>query len=66
MTTITDNEIRKYLGHNGCECRVRVLPNGQVERYGSRDPFDRSKDFWAFMGWRQDIAREMQRIIDEV
>lgn len=60
MTTkITDKAIREHLGHNGVECRVRIARNGVVERYGSPLPTDRSKDFWPYMGTREDIAREM-------
>lgn len=58
--TISDKAIREYLGHCPSECRVRIKRDGNVERYGSPDLFDRSKDVWVFMGHRDDIAREMQ------
>lgn len=52
MAKITDRAIREYLGHNGVECRVRIGRDGRVERYGSPNTTDRSKDFWAYMGTR--------------
>ena len=49
---ITDKEIREYLGHNGHECKIRITEDGDVYRYGHRDPMDRSSDYWAWMGKR--------------
>lgn len=43
-------EIRERLGHNGIECRVKICRDGKVLRYGSPNPFDRSRDYWQFMG----------------
>ncbi len=57
--TPTDKAIREYLGHNGCECHVVIHMDGKITRYGSPDPFDRSKDYWAFCGYRDEITREM-------
>lgn len=56
---ITDKAIREYYGHNGHECRVRISRDGTITRHGSPDPFDRSKDFWAFIGTRDGAVREM-------
>lgn len=61
MTKITDKQIREFLGHNGHECTVRIRKDGTVERYGSPNPLDRSKDFWAYMGTREDVIREIKR-----
>ena len=67
----TDSEIREYLGHNGGECRVkisthslheRVAPNPSariIYRRGSPDIYDRTKDFWAYIGTVKDQIREM-------
>jgi len=46
---VTKKQIREYYGHNGQDCRVRITRNGEVLRYGSPDPFDRSKDYWQFI-----------------
>lgn len=51
---MTNKEIRRYLGHNGAECRVKIKRNGMILRHGSDDPFDRSQDYWTFMGWAED------------
>lgn len=63
MTTQeTDRKIREYLGHNGGECRVRVARDGSsVLRHGSPDPSDRGRDYWAWLGTRADVIREMRR-----
>ena len=57
---ITDKEIREYLGHNGHECKIRITEDGDVYRYGHRDPMDRSSDYWAWMGKRNEIAEEIE------
>lgn len=57
--TVTDKAIRKYLGHNGGECRVRITRQGVVYRHGARDPFDRSHDYWTVIGIRDDFVREI-------
>jgi len=69
----TDSEIRDFLGHNGGGCRVRisthslsdsVAPNPGdriIYRRGSPDVFDRTKDFWAYIGTVKDQIREMER-----
>jgi hypothetical protein len=60
MTKIPTNKtIREFLGHNGCECRVRIGRDGIVHRYGAPTPTDRSKDFWTIVGTRAEVAREM-------
>jgi hypothetical protein len=59
ISRITDNQIREALGHNGAECRVRIRRDGTVERHGSPTPTDRSKDFWAYLGTRDEIARDL-------
>ena len=56
---ITDKMIREYLGHNGVECKVRITRNGDVYRHGSPDHFDRSADYWAWIGYRDQIVAEM-------
>ena len=56
---ITDKEIMEYLGHNGGSCRVRIKRTGEVERYGSPYPLDRSRDYWHFCGWRDHIVDEV-------
>lgn len=58
----TDKRIRKWLGHNGYECRVKIKRDGTVWRYGACDPFDRSKDFWGYMGTRDEICDEIAQI----
>jgi hypothetical protein len=61
MTKITDKAIREFYGHNGVECRVRISRDGDVTRYGSPVPTDRSKDYWMTLGTRADAIREMAR-----
>ena len=61
MKNKTNQEIRKYLGHALPECRVVIHRNGEIERYGSPDPVDRSQDFWANMGTVEEIFAQMQR-----
>ena len=56
---ITDNDIRNYLGHDGDNCVVRIKREGSVWRYGSSDPFDRSKDYWHFIGMSIEIKDEI-------
>ncbi len=67
MTRAEESRIREHLGHNGAECRVRIHRDGRVERYGSPDPTDRSRDFWAFVGLFDEIfdedTREAVRIV---
>lgn len=57
--SITKRMVREHLGHNGMECTVRIKRNGEIHRYGSPDPFDRSMDYWQYMGTVIDIAREI-------
>jgi len=58
---ITNKEIREYLGHNGRECKVVIRRNGSVERYGSPNETDRSKDFWTYIGEIGDIRRRIEK-----
>tara|TARA_R110000787_G_scaffold229613_5_gene337174 strand:- start:2665 stop:2874 length:210 start_codon:yes stop_codon:yes gene_type:complete len=55
----TNKQIREYLGHNNRECRVRIKRNGQVWRYGSREDTDRSGDYWALVGYDNNIKDDM-------
>jgi len=64
MARITDKEIRECFGHNGVECVVRIKRNGEVYRYGSPDPFDRSEDYWHYLGTRERAVREIEAAID--
>ena len=60
---VTQSMIREYLGHNGHECRVRITRDNKVHRIGSGDdPFDRGRDFWAYMGTVDEIARELATV----
>lgn len=59
---VTKARIREYLHHNGAECRVRIKKDGTVERHGSPDPFDRSRDFWAYMGTVAELTAEIQAL----
>lgn len=60
---ITKGKIREYLGHAPPECRVRITRAGEVHRIGKPfDPFDRSRDYWAYCGTVADIAREMATV----
>ena len=52
--SVTNQQIREYLGHNGSECRVRISRDGRITRHGSPNPTDRSQDFWAYMGEKDD------------
>ena len=55
---MTNKQLREYLGHNGSECVVTISRQGVVKRYGSPDPFERSMDFWQYMGVRDDYKSE--------
>lgn len=55
----TNKQIREYLGHNGHECRVKIKRNGEVWRYGSCEDTDRSCDYWALVGYDNNIAADM-------
>tara|TARA_R110002126_G_C10348807_1_gene491455 strand:+ start:771 stop:980 length:210 start_codon:yes stop_codon:yes gene_type:complete len=55
----TNSQIREYLGHNGRECRVRIKRNGEIWRYGSRQDIDRSCDYWALVGYDNNIVADM-------
>jgi hypothetical protein len=57
--TITDREIRVYLGHGQGNRRVRIKRDGTVEYYGSTNDIDRSHDYWHFGGMRSDIERQV-------
>lgn len=61
MARITDRAIREYYGHNGVECVVKIKRNGEVHRYGSPDPVDRSKDYWHIVGTRDAAVREISQ-----
>ena len=57
---IKNKEIREYLGHNGVECRVKIKNSGEIHRFGDPNPFDRSKDFWHFIGYKEQITKEIK------
>ena len=61
MKNKTNQEIREYLGHALPECKVVIHRNGEIERYGSANPADRSQDWWAYMGTVDEIKAQMQR-----
>lgn len=65
MTRITDKAIREHYGHNGVECVVRIKRNGEIHRYGSPDPFDRSRDYWHYVGTRDEAIREISQRADD-
>ena len=56
-TKVTNKMIREFFGHNGHECKVRISQDDAVLRYGSRDPADRSADYWQWLGTRDDCAK---------
>jgi len=58
---ISNDKIRKYLGHNLPECRIHISKSGAVSRYGSTDLFDRSFDFWISLGNTDDISDQILR-----
>uniref|UniRef100_A0A6H1Z9V6 Uncharacterized protein n=1 Tax=viral metagenome TaxID=1070528 RepID=A0A6H1Z9V6_9ZZZZ len=62
MRKVSNKQIREYLGHGQGTCKVRIKSNGTIYIYGSTDDFDRSKDFWAFAGWKEDVIREITQI----
>lgn len=59
MTDKMNQTIREYLGHALPECRVVIHRNGEIERYGSPDPADRSQDFWQYVGTVDKIKAQM-------
>lgn len=61
MTKVIDKQIRKHLGHNGCECIIRVSRDGRVMRFGSRVPSDRSQDYWILEGHKDEIVLQIER-----
>jgi len=58
---MSNKEIRRYLGHNGSECRVRIHRDGRITRHGSPDPADRSMDYWHDCGTLADAILSMRR-----
>jgi len=60
LPEISRKDVREYLGHNGVTCKVRIREDGSVERYGSINPSDRSKDYWEFMGFKDKIVAEIK------
>ena len=56
---ISNAGIRRYLGHNLPECRVRIHKSGDVSRYGSTDLSNRSLDFWILLGNAEDISDQI-------
>lgn len=49
-TRYLKSTIRDYYGHNGHECKVKITLDGEIHRYGSPNPTDRSKDYWQYLG----------------
>jgi len=60
MPRITDKAIREYYGHNGAECVVTIKRNGEIHRYGSPDPTDRSMDYWHYVCTREQAVRDIE------
>ena len=58
-TTDQHDAIRAYCGHNGHECKVRITDDGEVHRYGSPDPVDRSQDHWTYLGTVDELLHEI-------
>lgn len=61
MTKVTNTQIRKHFGHNGCECIVKVTRDGKVLRYGSNNTADRSQDHWSILGNKEEIIQDILR-----
>jgi hypothetical protein len=57
---MTNKELREYFGHNGQECRVLIKHDGRVYRHGSDTPTDRSRDYWHYLGDRDQIIQEIE------
>ena len=60
--TITNKDVRDYLGHDGSNCKVKIKSGGKVWMYGSADAFDRTWDWWHFIGDLADIKIKMFEI----
>ena len=60
LPAVSRKDVREYLGHNGVTCKVRIREDGSVERYRSVDPYERSKDYWEFMGYKDEIVAEIE------
>jgi len=59
---VTDKRLREYYGHNGHECKVRISKlTGEVLRYGSPDPYNRSMDYWHYLGTTDECRNEVLR-----
>lgn len=61
MAKITNKQIRKHFGHNGCECIVRITRDGKVLRYGSDNTVDRSRDYWSVLGDKEKVIQDILR-----
>lgn len=59
---VTDKWVREYCGHNGHECEVRIQRDGKVIRNGHPDPTNRTMDYWHFVGYKDDIRKEIEEI----
>ena len=58
---VTDKMIREYLSHGEGNRKVRIKRDGTVEYYGSRSDTDRQHDYWHFGGYRDVVARQLQK-----
>lgn len=61
MAKITNKQIRKNFGHNGCECIVRITRDGKVLRYGADNTVDRSRDYWSVLGDKEKVIQDILR-----
>lgn len=53
-------QIQEFYGHGLGNCKVRILHAfGEVRIFGSVSDTDRSKDFWRFAGYANDILRDI-------
>ena len=65
IAIVTDNDIRRFLGHEPAvdgvrsHCRVKIKRDGTVHRYGLPDELDRAHDYWQYLGHRDDYKKEV-------
>lgn len=61
---VTDQQIREHLGHGRGNRIVRIKRTGEIHYYGSTDPVDRSHDWWHYGGTRDEVAAEIEDVIN--
>jgi len=61
MKTVTDKQIREYVGRREGVERVKITRGGEVHCYGSMSRGDGGNPYWwMFVGMKQELVTEME------